>query len=102
MSTEAAGMVGPSLVIGGAQKAGTTALFYLLAQHPDVFEPAVKEPGYFSAAARPYRFEGPGASAHEKGVISSRSEYEALFRKGGWPPTSTRSQHDIPGPSRNG
>ena len=38
----------PDLVIPGAAKAGTTALYTYLARHPAVFAPELKEPGYFS------------------------------------------------------
>jgi len=37
----------PSFLIIGAQKAGTTALFNLLAQHPQIAAPKVKEINYF-------------------------------------------------------
>lgn len=37
----------PSFLIIGAQKAGTTALFNLLAQHPQILAPKVKEINYF-------------------------------------------------------
>ena len=38
----------PSLVIVGAQKAGTTTLFDLLSQHPQVVQPRLKEISFFS------------------------------------------------------
>lgn len=38
----------PRLVIIGAQKAGTTTLYDLLAQHPQVIQPRVKEVSFFS------------------------------------------------------
>ena len=37
----------PSLVIIGAQKAGTTTLYDLLAQHPRIIQPRVKEVSFF-------------------------------------------------------
>lgn len=37
----------PSFFIIGAQKAGTSALFTMLARHPDVLAPAVKEHSFF-------------------------------------------------------
>ncbi len=39
---------GPNLFIVGAPRCGTTSLHSLLAQHPDVFMSAVKEPHYFA------------------------------------------------------
>ena len=38
----------PNLFVIGAAKAGTTALYYYLAQHPQVFLSRVKEPEFFS------------------------------------------------------
>lgn len=38
----------PNLIIPGAAKAGTTTIHHLLAQHPQVFLPRVKEPHFFS------------------------------------------------------
>lgn len=38
----------PSFIIGGAPKAGTTALWAYLAEHPEVFMPSYKEPHFFS------------------------------------------------------
>lgn len=40
----------PEFFVVGAPKAGTTAVFKWLQAHPDVFLPAVKEPGYFAYA----------------------------------------------------
>ena len=39
----------PDFIICGAAKAGTTSLFRYLSQHPYVYTPRIKEPGYFSA-----------------------------------------------------
>lgn len=44
----------PGFFICGAAKAGTTSLFNYLGQHPSIFTPERKEPGYFSAL-RPLR-----------------------------------------------
>ncbi|WP_428389453.1 sulfotransferase [Mucisphaera sp.] len=38
----------PSFLIVGAAKSGTTTLWHLLRQHPEVYVPAVKEPWFFS------------------------------------------------------
>jgi len=38
----------PDFFILGAEKSGTTSLYYYLNQHPDIFFPEIKEPGYFS------------------------------------------------------
>ena len=38
----------PTFLIVGAAKAGTTALYWYLAEHPDVFMSQVKEANYFA------------------------------------------------------
>lgn len=38
----------PNFLIIGAAKSGTTALYHLIRQHPDVFMSKVKEPGFFA------------------------------------------------------
>ncbi len=38
----------PTFMIPGAAKAGTSYVAHILSQHPDVFLPHIKEPGYFS------------------------------------------------------
>lgn len=55
----------PDFVIAGAAKCGTTALFSYLAQHPSIFMPELKEPGFFSADMA--------------GGIATFEEYRALF-----------------------
>jgi hypothetical protein len=42
------GPVWPNFLILGAAKAGTTALYNYLRQHPDIYMPEKKEPGFFS------------------------------------------------------
>ncbi len=53
----------PKLIIIGAQKAGTTTLFDLLSQHPNVIPPAVKEIDFFSSDER----YGTGLDSYWKG-----------------------------------
>lgn len=60
----------PDFILIGAAKSGTTALFYYLAQHPEIFACPVREPNFFalenSAGAADSsrkitaRFTGPG------------------------------------------
>ena len=40
----------PNLIMPGAQKSGTTFLAALIAQHPEIFLPSVKEPAHFLTA----------------------------------------------------
>lgn len=69
----------PTFVIIGAAKAGTTALYWYLADHPEVFMSPVKETNYFAfgldEAGRPLY----GDPELHRFPIRSFSEYEALF-----------------------
>jgi len=40
----------PNFFVAGAPKAGTTSLYYFLAQHPQVYMSPIKEPTFFGAA----------------------------------------------------
>jgi hypothetical protein len=44
----------PNFLVIGAPKSGTTSLYHWLIQHPDIFMPEVKEPGYFAFANYDY------------------------------------------------
>jgi hypothetical protein len=69
----------PDFLIIGAAKAGTTALFKAVARHPCVYEPAQKEPRFFSYANNPPKFRGPNGKSHSRRVISSQAAYNELF-----------------------
>jgi len=88
MSTEqaqppaAAGLRLPDFFIAGQPKSGTTALYEMLARHPQIYMSAVKEPHYFAVDnPLPERTEGPRWSALEQtGVREQRLEdYLSLF-----------------------
>ncbi|NEO83594.1 MAG: sulfotransferase [Spirulina sp. SIO3F2] len=72
----------PTFLLLGAPKAGTTALYYVLQQHPQVFMSAVKEPHFFAFAdAQAAQFNGP---RDDRGELTTRSvtdvsAYKALF-----------------------
>jgi hypothetical protein len=72
----------PNFLILGAQKAGTTALFYALSKHPEVFTSPVKEPRFFADEAKALgKAAGPGDG--ETRMMTSLEEYEALFAGAG-------------------
>ena len=50
----------PDFLIIGAAKAGTTALYHYLRQHPDIFACAVREPNFFGLDRLPASYCGPG------------------------------------------
>jgi hypothetical protein len=51
---------GPTFLVAGAARAGSTAVVEALRAHPDVFVTQPKEPHYFAFAGRPVFFTGPG------------------------------------------
>jgi len=63
-------MTMPNFLIIGAMKSGTTALYYYLEQHPEVYMSPVKEPNYFSS-------QGPENAA---GAVRHIGTYQDLFR----------------------
>lgn len=72
----------PNFLIIGAQKAGTTALFYALSKHPQVFTSAVKEPRYFADEVKALA-DAAGPGDDETTMTSSLEEYETLFAGAG-------------------
>jgi hypothetical protein len=69
----------PNFIIIGAAKAGTTALYWYLAEHPDVFMSPVKETFYFAYgvdAAGKLLYGDPDV---HRFPVKTRAEYEALF-----------------------
>jgi len=67
----------PNFIILGAQKAGTTSLYYYLDQHPDIFMSPVKEPHFFNNEGGGRLYDGPYPGPARR--ISKVEEYESLF-----------------------
>src|ERR671929_75877 len=63
-------MTMPNFFIIGAMKSGTTALYYYLEQHPEVYMSPVKEPNFFCSQE-----QKNGADA-----VTDIRAYERLFR----------------------
>ncbi|MEP7176374.1 MAG: sulfotransferase [Gemmatimonadales bacterium] len=73
----------PNFIVIGAAKAGTTALYWYLAEHPAIFMSPVKETNFF-AYGRDARGELLfGDPDVHRFPITSRSAYEALFAGAG-------------------
>jgi len=69
----------PTFLVIGAAKAGTTALYHYLGQHPEIFVPSLKEPNFFGLDGTP-RFTGPGDDATiNRFSTAAWEEYLALF-----------------------
>jgi Sulfotransferase domain len=64
----------PDFFIVGHPKCGTTALYHMLKQHPQIFMPELKEPWFFASDMRP-RFQPPRAGAPPKTI----EDYLTLF-----------------------
>ncbi len=71
----------PNFLIIGAPKCGTTALYYCLEQHPEIYMSPGKEPAFFAFENDPPAYRAPfGKEARaNKRAIVSLSEYVALF-----------------------
>lgn len=74
----------PNFLLVGAAKAGTTSLWGLLAQHPEIYLPETKEPNYFAFPEQRPSCVGPAPAhvIHEllfKFSITTWPEYVALF-----------------------
>lgn len=69
----------PDFIIAGAAKCGTTTLATVLAQAPDIFMSAVKEPKFFSVPYRPHPMNGPGDERDYHAKPRTLEAYEALF-----------------------
>jgi sulfotransferase family protein len=73
----------PNFIVIGAAKAGTTALYWYLAEHPDVFMSRVKETNYFAFgqdAAGKLLYGDPEV---HRFPVKSWSEYQHLFAEAG-------------------
>lgn len=70
-------MTMPNFMIIGAAKAGTSALYRYIKQHPDVYMSPKKEPHFFSFDAQSKYTKGPGDTIPL--AITDPEAYEALF-----------------------
>jgi hypothetical protein len=70
----------PSFLVFGVPKAGTTALYFYLRQHPQVFMSPVKEPGFFDHDPTRAPYCGPGDEELARGAVTDPAAYRALFR----------------------
>ena len=63
-------MTMPTFLIIGAMKSGTTALYYYLEQHPEIYMSPVKEPNFFSSREQ----------ENAAGAVTHIGAYQHLFR----------------------
>ncbi|MFN8492583.1 MAG: sulfotransferase [Caldilineaceae bacterium] len=70
----------PTFVILGAPRAGTTALYAALRQHPQIYMSAVKEPNFFAyGEMTTLPFQGPATALMAGRIVNTRAAYEALW-----------------------
>lgn len=73
-------MTGPTFLIAGAARAGTTSLVEGLRTHPQVFITQPKEPHYFALHGRTADFTGPGdAETINRVAVTDQQSYLSLF-----------------------
>jgi hypothetical protein len=73
----------PNFIVIGAAKAGTTALYWYLAEHPAVFMSPVKETNYFAYGLDAGGQLLCGAPDFHRFRVKSLNEYERLFAAAG-------------------
>jgi hypothetical protein len=74
-------MILPNFLILGAAKAGTTALYHYIKQHPQVGMSRIKETNFFALMDEPLDFRGPGDQNYiGRFSVTSFEEYQAQFR----------------------
>jgi Sulfotransferase family len=73
----------PNFIVIGAAKAGTTALYWYLAEHPEVFMSRVKETNYFAYGVDDQGKLLWGNPDVHRFPVRTLAEYEALFSDAG-------------------
>lgn len=74
-------MTMPNFLVVGAPRAGTTALYYFLREHPDIFMSPIKETNFFAVEGEKIEFKGPGdhGAMNKLTSIDSIDKYKVLF-----------------------
>ncbi len=60
----------PNFLIIGAAKSGTTALYYYLKQHPQIYMSPIKEPHFFAFEGEKLNFRGPWDTQEQFNLVS--------------------------------
>lgn len=94
----------PNFLIIGAAKSGTTALYFYIKQHPEVFMAKVKEPRFFAYEGGVPEWKGPLDAENNAWVITDKEAYTALFNDVGeekvWGEASPIYLYSEPAPER--
>lgn len=70
----------PNLLIVGSAKCGTSSLHNYLAQHPEIFMSAKKEPRFLSSQGMEFPLGGPKDHRVEKWIVKEYNDYLELFQ----------------------
>lgn len=73
-------MILPNFLIIGAAKAGTTALYHYLKQHPQVYMSPNKETNFFAFEGQEPGFSGPGDEEISRSAVVTLEAYEEQFK----------------------
>ena len=73
----------PNFLIIGSQKAGTTAIYRSLKQHPEIFMSEKKEPGFFAFEGERLEFRSPTGKPVHMNIygVTDLEAYRQLFSK---------------------
>ena len=74
-------MTMPNFLIIGAAKAGTTALYEYLQQHPQIYMTPTKETNFFAFEGEVVNFDGPGDDGIKGFSITDLDTYQAEFQQ---------------------
>ena len=69
----------PNFLIIGAAKAGTTALYHYLKQHPQVYMSPKKETNFFAFEGQEISFSGPGDEKISESSVTTLEAYAEQF-----------------------
>ena len=73
----------PNFLVIGAQKSGTSALYWALAQHPQIYMSRNKEPWFFAYAGEQLAFASPGHAHYEQAITTELATYQNYFDQAG-------------------
>jgi len=74
----------PDFIVLGAPKAGTTSLYFYLKQHPQIFVPEIKEPGFLAFAdADLSQIEFQSDTYMRRVTITKLDKYSSIFESAG-------------------
>lgn len=75
-------MTMPNFLVLGAGKAGTTAFYNYLGQHPQIYQSPVKETNFFALEGEKANFRGPGVQERINSYsVTNIEDYRALFER---------------------